>query len=100
MAAPKVNRAQVTEAVTVELPTSGDGETEKEEARRLARMGSPDAILYLLHTIRDDRASNAQRVRSCSMVLEAGGLLQAESRPTGLFDADARDAGANGREAR
>jgi hypothetical protein len=71
---------------------SGDENNATAEARRRARLAAPDAVAFLAHCIRDDTASNQQRVRSANMVLEAAGLLQNEYKPTGLFDADVRDA--------
>jgi hypothetical protein len=62
------------------------------EARRRARVAAPDAVAFLVHCIRDDSASNQQRVRSANMVLECAGLLQVMSKPTGLFDSDTGDA--------
>ena len=85
--------------VEIEWTTSGDDGEAAKEARRRARLAAPDAIAYLVHCVRDDHATNAQRVRSANMVLECAGLLQTETRVTGLFGGDAGDADANGREA-
>ncbi len=82
--------AKTPRNVTEILPAA-DGEAVKEEARRRARLGSADVITYLTHVVKDDTASTAQRVRASSMVLETAGLLQAEPKATGLFDADSRD---------
>lgn len=79
-----------------EIESAGDGELVKEEARRLARLGSVDAIKYVLHVIKDDAANTHHRVRCSSMLLEAAGILQAEPKATGLFDAGTAEA-ANGR---
>jgi hypothetical protein len=77
----------------------GDDAAAALEARKRARQASPDAIAFLVHCIRDDRASLTQHVRSSTVVLECAGLLQTESRPTGLFGSgDAGDADVDGRE--
>jgi hypothetical protein len=88
----KVNRGQVTEAVdALRLTASGDTEAAV-EARRLARAAAPHCVEFLSFVVRDDHASTPQRVRSSTVLLEVAGLLQTESRPTGLFGGDAGDA--------
>jgi hypothetical protein len=63
-----------------------------------ARLAATGAIAFLADCIGDDHATNAQRVRLSNMVPEGAGLLQTETRVTGLFDGNA-ESDANGRQA-
>jgi hypothetical protein len=93
MPVPKVPPPKIARSVDdVHWSMSGDDADATLEARRRARLAAPDAVAFLVHCIRDDHASNQQRVRSANMVLECAGLLQTESKPTGLFGSDAGDA--------
>jgi hypothetical protein len=71
---------------------SGDDADAATETRRRARLCGPDAVAFLSFVMRSDRfASSAQRVRSATVLLEAGGFLSSEAKATGLFRDDDAD---------
>jgi hypothetical protein len=101
MMAPKVVRAQVTEAVEAIrwVSSAFDGESAREEARRRAKQVSPDCIALLSHVVRVDGFSSVpQRIRAACSLLQVAELLQTESKPTGLFGGE-EASDASGREA-
>jgi hypothetical protein len=92
----KVDQGQVTTAIAAGRSAVHGHDTAAEETLRLARLGGPDAVTFLRNVVRAERSATvAQRVRAACAVLEVGGFLPSETKPSGAFqepegtDADA-----------
>ena len=85
MTLPKVDQGQVTTAIAAGRSAAhGHDGAAAEETLRLARLGGPDAVAFLRNVVRAERSATvAQRVRAACAVLEVGGFLSYETRPTG-----------------
>jgi hypothetical protein len=97
----KVDQEQVTAAIAAGRSAArGDDITAAEETLRLARLGGPDAVIFLRHVVRTERSATvAQRVRAACAVLEVGGFLPSETKSSGAFrEPEGTDAGADARE--
>lgn len=71
-------RAQAVDAV--EQAVNSEDAKAAVETRRRARLTGPDCVEFLHHVVLDDRfVSPAQRVRSATVLLEAGGFLTSEA---------------------
>jgi hypothetical protein len=101
MTVQKVTQPTVSEAIAeVQWVANGDDTEASMETRRRARQCGPDAVAFLHFVMRRHRfASPTQRVRAATVLLDAGGFLASEAKPTGLFPVDEAD-GAYAREGR
>jgi hypothetical protein len=92
---PKVDQGQVTTAIAAGRSAAHGHDAAPSETLRLARLGGPDAVNFLRHIVRTEgSATVAQRVRAACAVLEVGGFLSYETRPTGaLREPDGTDGG-------
>jgi hypothetical protein len=98
----KVEREEVTTAITKGRSAAhGDDTVAAEATLRLARLGGPDAVTFLRHIVRTEgSATVAQRARAACAVLEVGGFLSYETRPTGaLREPEGTDGGGERKEA-
>lgn len=96
----KVDQGQVTTAIAAGRSTTrGHDAAAAEETLRLARLGAPDAVTFLLNVVRAERSATvAQRVRAACAVLEVGGFLPSETRSGGAFHPEGTDGGADAGE--
>jgi hypothetical protein len=87
MSVPKVSQQKITQTIyAVQWTAQGDDAEAAAETRKRARQCGPDAIAFLNFVVRTDKfASNTQRVRAASVLLEVGEFLSSESKETGLF---------------
>jgi len=83
----KVDQGQVTAAIAAGRSAAHSDDTAAaEETLRLARLGGPDAVIFLRHVVRTERSATvAQRVRAACAVLEVGGFLPSETKSSGAF---------------
>jgi len=97
---PKVDQGQVTTAIAAGRSAAhGDDAAAAEATLRLARLGGPDAVTFLRHIVHTEgSATVAQRVRAACAVLEVGGFLSSEIRPTGGLPEPEGTDGTGGRE--
>jgi hypothetical protein len=97
---PKVDQAQVTRAIAAGRSAAhGDDTASVEETLRLARLGGPDAVIFLRSVVRTENVATVpQRVRAACAVLEVGGFLSPETRSTGAFREPERTDGAGEHE--
>jgi hypothetical protein len=92
----KVDQGQVTTAIAAGRSAApGHDTAAAEETLRLARQAAPDAVTFLRNVVRAERSATvAQRVRAACAVLEVGGFLPSETKPSGaLREAEGTDAG-------
>jgi hypothetical protein len=87
MTVTKVPRKTFTQTIdAVRWAVSGDDAEATAETRKRARLSGPDAVEFLHYVvITDGFASEAQRVRSATVLLETGGFLSSQAKETGLF---------------
>ena len=98
---PKVDQGQVTTAIAAGRSAAhGDDTAAAEETLRLARLGAPAAVTFLLNVVRAERSATvAQRVRAACAVLEVGGFLPSEAKSSGAFrEPEGTDGGADAGE--
>ena len=95
---PPVDQGQVTAAIAAGR-SAARGHHAAEETLRLARLGAPDAVTFLLNVVRAERSATvAQRVRAACAVLEVGGFLPSETRSGGSFEPEGTDGSADAGE--
>jgi hypothetical protein len=97
---PKVDQGRVTTAIAAGRSAAhGHDAAAAEETLRLARLGAPDAVTFLLNVVRAERSATvAQRVRAACAVLEVGGFLPSETKSSGAFQPEGTDGGADAGE--
>jgi hypothetical protein len=81
----KAEMKQVTTAIAAGRSAAHGDDMRQRRGRRAWRgSGGPDAVNFLRHIVRTEgSATVAQRVRAACAVLEVGGFLSYETRPTG-----------------
>jgi hypothetical protein len=97
----KADQGQVTTAIAAgRSATQGHDAAAAGETLRLARLGAPAAVTFLLNVVRAERSATvAQRVRAACAVLEVGGFLPSETKSSGAFrEPEGSDAGADAGE--
>ena len=97
---PKIDQGQVTTVIAAGRSAAHGDDSAAAEALRLARLGAPAAVTFLLNVVRAERSATvAQRVRAACAVLEVGGFLPSETKTSGAFrEPEGTDAGADAGE--